>query len=297
MSRRRSDSNDILSSLCLVTPPAVIAVVLTLSAPCPCLDPAWVNAARSWADYLALTRDFLLATAGACATGFSVYFGWRRFSTRILVTCSTVHQLVGAGRIDSITLINKSDRPLTIFALHGVDKGKVFEIEKFKEPKLVKPLESLFIATTPFSTYGGYELRGSERPKYYVLLDDRAVECELINPPHVENFDVFDNLTTVTKITHNFNSQLIDEGTKFAVVYQLDGSKKTALVLDAGIVVGDWKFGINAFTKEQVETAATLHATIQHASSLAAALGRYGIWDFATRDFAKLEWPEPSPGR
>lgn len=276
----------------------LITVTLTLAFVLPTLVVAWIvspqtppaHAGGTFSQLWDAARGVVSTLGSLCLSGLTSYFLWRRLRTKILITCSTRHELIGDGRVDSITLINRGDRPLTIFSLQGVDEGKVFEIESFKEPKLVKPLESLFISTSRFSAYKGYELRASKGPRYYALLEDRAVECELINSPQVENFKTFEGLTVAGKVRLVFNEKLYDEGTRFAVVYRKDGVEQTALILVNGIVVEDWPFTLNRFKSEQLGSAATLHATIQSIPMLAKGLGRYGIFDFEVHDFAKLDW-------
>jgi hypothetical protein len=239
-----------------------------------------------------LVREIVSTVGGFSISCLTAYFLWRRLRTKLLITCSTHHQLVGAGRVDNITLVNRGDRPMTIFSIQGVEDGKVFEIEAFKPPLVIKALESLYVATSPFSGYSDFKLHGRSKPKYYAVIEDRAVRCELIDHPGVHSLKIFEGLEIVTKAVQRFNGKLYDERTKFAIVYKRDGTQHTALVLDAGMVVEDWPFGLNAFKREHVVDAATLHGVIQGIEPLAKALGRYAIYDFAAVDHAKLDWPE-----
>ena len=240
-------------------------------------------------DLLETGRDVIATAGGFSLSCLTAYFFWRRLRTKVLITCSTLLEQVGGGRVGNITLINRSDRPLTVFSLQGVDEGKVFEIEKFEPAQLLKPLESIFVTTSPFTAYSNYEVHHSKKPQYYAVLEDQAVKCELIDSPRVHSLKAFRGLEIVGKIAQRFNGKLYDERTKFAIIYMQGGARQTALVSKHGFIVGDWSFSATMFSKPDVETAQKLHACIQH-STLAKPLGRYAIFDFATNEYASLEW-------
>jgi hypothetical protein len=225
----------------------------------------------------------LLAAPGALATAFALYFAYRRVFYKVLVTYSFGGGVISADGITSLTLVNRKDRPLTIFSIHAVlGNRNVIEIESFSPPLILKPLEAIEIRPRPFSAY----MMGNDEynPAYdewngatiWLALESRFLKCKPISSPTTTRMRHFRRLKFITKVTKQMNGVVYKLDSRYAISYGTGDDTKTAIVTKGGIITGDWGFAPNHLRETDLASEATVKAALE-ASGLTARLGGIAV--------------------
>ena len=95
---------------------------------------------------LEILKNILVSIPGVVLAGFSLYFAYQKICNKVLVTYSVVSVGASETRISEISLINKKNKPITIFSIQAViNKEIIVEVESFKPALILKPLESIHI--------------------------------------------------------------------------------------------------------------------------------------------------------
>lgn len=203
-----------------------------------------------------LVKEVTISLPGIILTIFSIYFAHQKVGKKVLVSFSVYSELLTAKRINPIILMNKKNKPVTIFSIQAViNKDIVVEIEKFKPSLILKPLESLHIETTPCSNIGLKDQ--AWEPTYpagkvdvYLITNHGKIKCKIISSPEVKKFREFQRYRTAIKSTTRFNGKVYNKKAKYALVYLYQGTQHTAFVMNSGFITGDWAFAYNTISKQ-----------------------------------------------
>lgn len=225
----------------------------------------------------------LTAAPGVLLTFFSLYFTYRKIFHRVLAFFSYGGDILAADGVRAVTLINRKDRPLTIFELYAtVEDSVLLQVEKFSPPLILKPLESIEIHPKPFSAYmlDGEEYRARLGPPHkvdiYLVLDRGLLKCKLISQPDVGTMRRLMYFRRATKLVRRFNGQVYGFNVIYAICYGSPGNTRTAFVTKAGIIDGDWGLAPNRLQECDLASEATVKAALDSAM-LDKVLGAYHV--------------------
>lgn len=216
-----------------------------------------------WIDSITLEniRNILVSIPGIILGGFSLYFAHQKIGEKIFVSYSIGHSRITENRISELEFINKKNKPISIFSIHAViDNHVVVDIDKFKIPIILKPLESLHIETPAFSALylGGERYKAEYGPPYnvdiYIVNDTKKIKCITINHPSISAFFDFEHFINTTKSIKKFNGKVYNENVKFAITYRFDSQEYTALVEDWGFIAEGWNFKYNQIPPEYMSS-------------------------------------------
>jgi hypothetical protein len=162
-------------------------------------------------------------------------------------------------RITEIVLINKKNKPESIFSIQAViNEDVVIEVESFKPPLLLKPLESVLVKTTPFSALYvdnqrfHAEYHNAKTLIIYLITDNKKLKCKIASAASLHNHNYFTHYRTAQKHTQRFNDKVFNDRVKYAVIYVFDSQQCTAFIDDAGFITDDWHFYYNSIPKSHI---------------------------------------------
>lgn len=200
---------------------------------------------------------FITVLPGIILGAFSFYFAYPKIGKKVLVTYSTSMDRISEERISEITLINKKNKPLTVFSIHAVvEKDVVIEVERFKPPLILKPLESVFIQTTPFSSlHIGSDIYNANYILHnnidiYLISDNEKILCQTITPPDISKMFNFRDFKQTIKSTKRFNDIVYNESVKFAITYSMNNQTNTSFIHHSGQICNNWKYRYNMIPNE-----------------------------------------------
>ncbi|MCP4053811.1 MAG: hypothetical protein GY739_12250, partial [Mesoflavibacter sp.] len=136
------------------------------------------------------------------ATIFTLYFFWQKIGNKVSVTYKIVRGGLSEKRISNITLINRKNKPVTVFSIIAIINDDILvEVEKFEPAITLNSLTSKYIETTPFSylNLDGRRYEGNSlymRPNkvdLYLRTEKNKIKCNKVNPPGLilENFNPY----------------------------------------------------------------------------------------------------------
>jgi hypothetical protein len=202
---------------------------------------------------LEVLKNILVSIPGVVLAGFSLYFTYQKICNKVLVTYSVVSVGSSETRISEISLINKKNKPLTIFSIQAViNKEIIVEVDSFKPALILKPLESIHIDTTPFSSlhigqdHYEAEYMSPNIVDIYLVSENTKIQCEVINSPSLSSHFDFRHLKQATKETRTYNGKVFNDSAKYAILYNYDSKEHTAFVGISGFISEDWNFRCNA---------------------------------------------------
>ncbi|MCZ4337710.1 hypothetical protein [Shewanella colwelliana] len=212
-----------------------------------------------WLSSIALEdiKSVLISIPGVFLMGLSFYFAYQKLGDRVLVTYAIEGGRTSETRISPLELINKKNKPVSIFSIHAIlNKDVVFELVSFNPPLILKPLESLQVTTPKYSA----SYLGDERYKpdfmmpnkvdIYLITHKNKIKCVTINPPSINAMYDFSHYRKARKDTRKFNGKVYNERCKYAVTYRLGPDEKTAFIEDWGFITDDWEFKYNQVPEE-----------------------------------------------
>ena len=158
-------------------------------------------------------------------------------------------------------MINEKNKPISIFSIHAViNKDVVVDIDNFKIPVILKPLESIHLVTPAFSSlYLGDEkyeadYNSPNKIDIFLVTHKKKIKCILINPPSINKIFDFEHLRATSKHTKSFNGKVYNENVMYAITYLFNLKEYTALIEDGGHINGDWSFKYNQIPKEYMSS-------------------------------------------
>ncbi|MGK0270845.1 MAG: hypothetical protein ACI88H_001495 [Cocleimonas sp.] len=204
-------------------------------------------------------KTILASAPGIILVGFSLYFAYQKILNKILVTYSIVSEGVTETRISEISLINKKNKPVTIFSIQAViNKDIIVEVESFKPALILKPLESVHIDTLPFSSlhlgadHYKAEYMTPNQVDIFLITDSKKIKCELIDSPRLSSHFDFKHFKQATKKTRTYNGKVFNDSVKYAIVYNYGSEERTAFVGISGHISEDWGFRYNSIEKSSM---------------------------------------------
>lgn len=211
-----------------------------------------MNRGKIVCDLVFSLQEFLKILPGIVIFPFSLYFVWKKLSNRVTASITTHYQRTIAPRISEVVLANLKDGPLAIFAIYALlDKDIYIELDRFDPPLILKPLETLKIATDPYSQL----IIGNDRfePDFtrskidiYLVLSDKIIKCIQAGHPNLQSLPVLLNHRYAIKETKKFNNIVYNEFAAYAITYRINAKIETTIVDKAGHIGGDWAFPFNA---------------------------------------------------
>lgn len=197
-------------------------------------------------------KSILVSVPGVVLGGFSLYFAYQKIGNRVLATYSIVLRGVTEERISDITLVNKKNKPITIFSIQAViNEDVVIEVENFQPALVLKPLESIYIDTSPFS----HLHIGSDRYKanylspskvdLYLISENKKILCKVIRPPSLSKYFDFNHYRNAIKGTMSYNGKIYNDRVRYAIVYRYDSQQHTAFVEESGFIGEGWGYYYN----------------------------------------------------
>ena len=155
-----------------------------------------------------MIEDVLVSIPGVVLGGFSLYFAYQKIGSKVLASYSVVSNLVSESRISDITLINKKNKPITIFSIQAViNEDIVVEVENFQPAMVLKSLESTYVITTPFShLHIGQDKYKADyfRPNkvdLYLITEKSKIRCQVISHPEISKYFDFKRYRKTVKYT------------------------------------------------------------------------------------------------
>lgn len=208
----------------------------------------WLQSAGS-VDWI---KNVFASVPGVVLGAFSLYFAYQKLGNNVLITYSIVCGVITERRISDITLINKKNKPITIFSIQAIiNKHIVVEVERFQPAMVLKPLESVYIKTTPFSClYLGkdrynLEYLSQNKVDIYIITEKAKIKCTDIRSPSLSAYFDFKHYEKVTKRTERYNGKVYNDRVKYAVVYMSNSKEYTAFIEESGFIREDWGFKYN----------------------------------------------------
>lgn len=208
-----------------------------------------------------LIKDIFILLPGIVLFVFSIYFSYQKIGNNILTTFSIVEDIFTEERISEITLINKKNKPITIFSIRAViNKDVVIEVEKFSPAMILKPLESAYINTTQFSCLliGGDRYKAEyllgNKVDLYIITEKNKIKCTVIRPPTLSSYFDFGHYKNTSKSSIKYNGNVYNDQVKYAIVYRKNNQEYTAFIGESGFIGNDWGYKNNIIDKADLES-------------------------------------------
>ena len=196
--------------------------------------------------------NILASVPGVVLGGFSLYFAHQKIGNRVLVTYSINSSIFTENRITNITLINKKNKPVTVFSIQVViNEDIVIEVEKFQPAIIIRPLEHAYIETTPFSSLHIDGCRFKEdylspkNLKMYLITDKGKLQCLIIPSPDLSTHFDFKHYRNTVKSTRSYNGKVYNDKAKYVIIYRRNSEQHTAFVDETGFIGEEWGYSYN----------------------------------------------------
>jgi hypothetical protein len=212
-------------------------------------------------DLVFSVQEFLKIVPGMVIFPFSLYFAWKKISTKVLASILTAHDLMTAPRISSVVLRNLKDKPLTIFAIYALVNDEVyFEVDRCEPPIIIKALECAQIETRPYSqlTLDGQKFAPDFGPNkniaIYLVAEKKVIKCKMVTHPDLTANSK--GYRHAAKETTTFNNTVYTDDAAFAIVYCVNANSdlRTAIVHRSGLILRDWEFWFNMIPQEHMKS-------------------------------------------
>ena len=189
-------------------------------------------------------KDILITAPGVVLTYLTIYFAYLKIGNKVSCSFSVSHSNISAEQIDNILLKNHKSKTISIFCISAVLDNEVkLEVEKFKTPILLKPLESITINTTETSYYNIKQDRfepdffPDKKIDIYLTTDLGIIKCINSSHPDFDEYSEFKHLTRVDKCNKTFNGVIYNENVKYGIAYSFNGETSTKFILNNGFIV------------------------------------------------------------
>jgi len=215
-------------------------------------------------DLVFSLQDFLKIVPGLAIFPLTFYLGWKKIGRKISCSFSVGGDRVSTERITSVVLTNYKDSPVTIFEVNAVCENDIsFSIEKLDPPVILKALESVVIETKPYSNLTvSHDKYTPElvfgKIQVYVASSEKIIKCKMVSHPTIVNHLQFKYLTQASKNTKSFNGIAYNEKVRYAIIYSVNSTIKTAFVDQSGFINGEGNFYYNLVPQESMVSKETL---------------------------------------
>ena len=175
---------------------------------------------------------------------FAVYFAMQKIGNKVIATYTTTSGLKYTTYISAVTLTNKKDNSFAIWSIYAViDKDYCLELDKFDEPVVVKPYETISLSMPEYSQlYCGEEKYSSyfpsEKVEIYINIGNKEVKCRK-NIVKASDFPL-EATNKIYKEVQKFDTHIYNENVKFILVYCLDEKYHTAFINEHGVIYNEW---------------------------------------------------------
>ena len=229
------------------------------------------------------------------ATVLTLYFGFRKLGHKIQVSFSVVGHRYSKSRLSSIILVNKKDRVEIISRISVRFNGRYrLHLAKFPEPRILRPFEAIKIDTEEATDY----LVGSESIDLLQLIQQRDIVFEIASEDRIiqtkakrahgkQRLRPKRRYIEIAAVREIYNGKVINESVIYAIIYKENNSTMTAFVDDSGFIGGDWEFGFNALTRDQIKDKDTVKATLMKAGIMSY------VTNVAVDDLRESFWKRP----
>lgn len=178
------------------------------------------------------------------SSAFAIYFAHKKIGNRVTAQYSFGGEGFTPSHITEVVLSNKKDKPVNIYAIHGVFHNDLWlELDKYSPPKVLKPYESLSLSMSPYS----YLSVGSDKyepdfmsAEIYIESDDKVIKCESRYRPNL-----LEKYSKVSVTKCSYNGFVYDETVAYILVYIIDNSMKTAFIHKSGYIGNEWELTPN----------------------------------------------------
>lgn len=214
---------------------------------------------------------FVIAAPGVILTGFSLYFAYQRIGNKVEVNFRILKENLSAVRISKLNLINRKNKPLTIFSIEAVlNNDIVIELEKFSPPLILKGLESIQVEASPYSCLDidgdvyKPDLFRNKDIDIYLIIGSKKVKCEVVRPPELTSHFDFSHYRRASKSIFKYNGTVYDDSAVYALLYKKNGESRTAFILSNGRIVGDWNCPLNMLPEGSLESTVKLREALEN---------------------------------
>jgi hypothetical protein len=196
-------------------------------------------------------QEFLKVVPGLLIFPISLYLGIQKIGTKVTARVSFGGNPISPYCIRYIDLRNLKDRTIVMYSIFASinDDEFLLELKKCNPPLIVKGYQSIIVEIPSYAFLQldgkNFELDNSMMNKItiYLELAHSTIKCKTFNY-HKPISRKLSKYRILKNITNNFNGIIYDKRAVYAITYGSENRVKTAIVNDAGIISGDWDFGI-----------------------------------------------------
>jgi hypothetical protein len=238
-----------------------------------------------YADFLLRWADIIELVAAVFSAfvlgGLSFYFAWQKIGYSIQAGYSLGKGRTTAFYISSITLINRKNRPVPIFAIWVLlDNTHALNVLKPDKPIILPPHGAESLTVPPVSLVRAgldpFDFKTVHDFTFWIVTTDRLLKCRAARKPAPEIDSRFSLCIPLVTSTNRFNGHVYDDETLYAIVYREGEETRTAFVDTAGFISGQWELNFNRVHSDALASAEKLKATLD-AVGTEEFLGKYFV--------------------
>lgn len=182
------------------------------------------------------------------ATGFTIYFGYQKTTTKACVSFRISSSRVYPPHVNNLVISNKRDNTLVISSINlGIGNKGQFQLVQFDEPLVLKGYEAKLVDVPKYSEIsndsGPVEI-GILEPLSFSLItmSGRIIECEVESPLTLDGMTF-----NLYKSTSNFNKIVLTNRMGFIFSYFVDDVREDIVIDRHGFITGKTPFKYNMF--------------------------------------------------
>ncbi len=203
--------------------------------------------------------------ADLCILGITIYTTWKTFLEKHikLLSYSPNFCSMFGGSFISVVVENTSLSPISVENVDIVyDNHYVINLNKYKEPLILKPQQATTITMEPFSQLSEISLDEIEFKDFYLIFTTSRgkIISNFKRMPVKHNRKNTYKIVTIMRRT--FNGLIIPPDVKYAILMKVDGKQQTILINDGGIMDKDI-YGYNAIPRSDINDIERVKAHIR----------------------------------
>ena len=209
----------------------------------------------------------VFAIVGAAAT---LHLASKKWGTSAVCTTKITYSLDRSPHISDLTIANLKDKPLVVYQVlaHFPSLDTYLCVQTFSPPLVIKGLEATSVKPEPYSFL---DLQNdpfndvSTEFDVWLVTERRLVKCKKAKNPYTLIEKKLKG-AEITKIKNTFNGRIYSRDSKYALIYNHNGTEHIGFLLRNGVVRDNGPVGLTLLPAEIMDSEESIAAAIDHLS-------------------------------